>query len=210
MKGFMRRRGPSWELRVYLGRDRVTGRKRYATRSVRGSKRRADGVLRDMVAAAEVGVTHRAGAFLGELCETWLSHASGHLAANTVAETRRLLDRTLLPALGDVPLPGLRPEHLDALYGGSTQPGTAPAALACTSLHPPKDWSLRITRGGTGCLAHRAGGIPGPDRPPVGDHGLGPGAVARVPAVAARRVVTLISQVVGHLRFRARPRAPAW
>jgi hypothetical protein len=55
MKGFMRRRGPSWELRVYLGRDPVSDRKRYATQSVRGSKRRAERVLRDMVAAAEAG-----------------------------------------------------------------------------------------------------------------------------------------------------------
>ena len=60
MKGYMRRRGPSWELRAYLGRDPVSGRKRYANRSVRGSKRAAEHVLRDMVSAAEAGVTHRA------------------------------------------------------------------------------------------------------------------------------------------------------
>ena len=134
MKGYMRRRGPSWELRVYLGRDPVSGRKRYANRSVRGSKQRAERVLRDMVSAAEAGVTHRAGATFGELCETWLAHASGHLAANTVIETRRILDRMLLPRLGDVPLAGLRPEHLDALYadllrtgrrdGGAMSPAT--------------------------------------------------------------------------------------
>ena len=65
---------------------------------------------------SEAGVTHRAGATFGELCETWLAHASGHLAANTVTETRRILDRMLVPRMGDVPLAGLRPEHLDALY----------------------------------------------------------------------------------------------
>jgi integrase len=100
MKGYIRRRGPSWELRAYLGRDPVSGRKRYATRSVRGSKRAAERVLRDMVAAAEAGVTHRAGATFGELCETWLTHASGHLAANTMTETRRILDSALLPRPG--------------------------------------------------------------------------------------------------------------
>jgi hypothetical protein len=47
----------------------MSGKKRYATRSVRGSRRAAERVLRDMVAAAEVGATHRAGATLGELCE---------------------------------------------------------------------------------------------------------------------------------------------
>lgn len=33
-----------------------------------------------------------------------------------MVETRRILDRVLLPALGEVPLAKLRPEHLDALY----------------------------------------------------------------------------------------------
>ena len=42
MRGFIRRRGAAWELRVYLGQDTVTGKKRYATKSVRGSRREAD------------------------------------------------------------------------------------------------------------------------------------------------------------------------
>ena len=116
MRGSMRRRGPSWELRVYLGRDPTTGAKRYATRSVRGPRADAERTLRQMAAAAEAGVTHRAGATFGELCEMWLAHAQVQLAANTVAETRRHLDRHLLPALGDVALVALRPEHLDRLY----------------------------------------------------------------------------------------------
>ena len=33
MRGFIRQRGRSWELRAYLGTDAVTGRKRYAIRS---------------------------------------------------------------------------------------------------------------------------------------------------------------------------------
>jgi hypothetical protein len=119
MRGFIRRRGASWELRVYLGRDPVSGRKGYATRSVRGPRRDAERVLREMVAAAEAGATHRADATFGALCETWLAHARAHLAVNTVVETRRILDRVLLPALGDVLLAKLRPEHLDAFTPGS-------------------------------------------------------------------------------------------
>jgi integrase len=46
----------------------------------------------------------------------WLAHASGHLTPNTLTETRRIVDRVLLPRLGDVPLAGLRPEHLDGLH----------------------------------------------------------------------------------------------
>jgi hypothetical protein len=36
MKGYMRERSGGWELRVYAGRDPVSGRMRYLTRTVRG------------------------------------------------------------------------------------------------------------------------------------------------------------------------------
>jgi hypothetical protein len=61
VRGSLRRKGPSWELRVYLGRDPISGRKRYATRNVRGPRRQAERVLREMVTAAEAGATHRGG-----------------------------------------------------------------------------------------------------------------------------------------------------
>jgi integrase len=101
---------------VYLGRDPVSRRQRYASRTVHGPRARAERALRDMVVAAEAGATHRAGATFGELCEAWLAAARSHLASNTVVETRRILDAVLLPALGDLPLAALRPEHLDDLY----------------------------------------------------------------------------------------------
>ncbi len=41
MKGFMRQRGSSWEFRVFLGHDPLTGKQRYATRTVRGGRRDA-------------------------------------------------------------------------------------------------------------------------------------------------------------------------
>jgi hypothetical protein len=42
MKGSMRQRGSAWELRVYLGADPVTGKQRYATKTVRAGKREAN------------------------------------------------------------------------------------------------------------------------------------------------------------------------
>ena len=125
MRGSIRRRGASWELRVYLGRDPVSGRQRYASRTVQGPRSRADRVLRDMVAAAEAGVTHHAGATFGELCDAWLAAARHQLAANTVVETRRILDTVLVPALGDVRLAELRAEHLDELYARLLRSGGA-------------------------------------------------------------------------------------
>ncbi len=41
MRGHVRERGPgAWELRAYAGRDALSGRKRYSTRTVRVKERR--------------------------------------------------------------------------------------------------------------------------------------------------------------------------
>ena len=47
MRGFIRRRGDAWELRVFLGVDAVTGRKRYVNKTVRDGRREADRELLD-------------------------------------------------------------------------------------------------------------------------------------------------------------------
>lgn len=116
MRGFIRRRGPSWELPVYLGAHPVTHKKQYLTRSVRGPRDHAERVLRAMVAAADLGTARYADASFAELCEAWLDAVGSRLAPNTVAETRRILNRHLLPAVGDTPLRKLRSEHFDHLY----------------------------------------------------------------------------------------------
>ena len=51
----LRQRGKSWELKVYLGRDAVSGRKRWAYRSFRGGKREAQLALAALVAEADRG-----------------------------------------------------------------------------------------------------------------------------------------------------------
>jgi hypothetical protein len=62
-----------------------------------------------MVAAAEAGALHLAGATFGELCEEWFTHAGSYLAPNTLAETRRILGTALLRRLGGVSLAGVHP-----------------------------------------------------------------------------------------------------
>ena len=85
MKGFMRQRGASWELRVFLGHDPLTGKKRYATRTVRGGKREAQTALAEMVTEAEAaGLTVRTSATVGELLEAWFEFASPDFSPKTV------------------------------------------------------------------------------------------------------------------------------
>ncbi len=54
MAGSLRQRGEgSWQLRVHLGRDPETGRKRYAERTFHGTKRQAERALAALVAESE-------------------------------------------------------------------------------------------------------------------------------------------------------------
>lgn len=135
MKGFMRQRGASWELRVFLGRDPLTGKKRYATRTVRGGKREAQTALAEMVTETERGLTVRTTATVGELLEAWFEFATPDFSPKTVKETRGYIDRSLMPALGSRRLAKLKPADLDAFYrrlltsGGSGGRPLAPGTV---------------------------------------------------------------------------------
>lgn len=118
MQGFMRQRGDAWELRVYVGLDPVTGRKRYASKTVRGGKRVAQRALSAMVAEADKGALSRTNATVGELLERWFDQAKEEFSPKTVRETRGVLDRYLLPGLGQTSLAKLRADHLDQFYRG--------------------------------------------------------------------------------------------
>jgi integrase len=150
VQGSVRRRGPSWEVRVYAGRDPATGARRYLTRSVRGSPADAERARRELLDAVDAGTTDGRSATFGELCEAWLANAAARLAPNTVAETRRILDRWLLPELGDRPLRRLRAEHLDSLYRrlltGDTATGKALSPATVARIHAIARRALNVGR----------------------------------------------------------------
>jgi integrase len=127
----MRKRGPSWEVRVYLGRDSVTGKERYATKTVKGGKRDAERCLSEMISEAENGRSVRTTSTVGELLEKWFEFASPDFSPKTVLETRGFVNRNLLPTLGQVPLSRLAASDLDRFYrklqksGGASGGGLA-------------------------------------------------------------------------------------
>ena len=135
MKGFMRQRGDGWELRVFLGRDPVSGKKRYASRTVRGGKREAQRVMAEMITEAERGLSARSNATVGELLEAWFAFAAPDFSPKTVKETRGFIDRNLLPALGTRSLAKLRPSDLDAFYRRlQTSGGSSGGPLAAATV----------------------------------------------------------------------------
>ncbi len=101
---------------MYLGRDPVTGKQRYASRTVRAGKRAAQRALANMVTDAERGLSVRTNATAGELLEAWFDQAVRDFSPKTVKETRGFIDRNLLPEIGAVPLTKLKPSDLDRFY----------------------------------------------------------------------------------------------
>jgi integrase len=108
------RGGDSWELRIYRGVD-DTGHQRWSTKTVHGSRRYATAQLREFSDAVDEAST-RAGT-VGDLLERWFTAASPLWAPPTVAQTRSVLRRHLLPNLGHLPVGKLTTAGIDDFYG---------------------------------------------------------------------------------------------
>ena len=112
MQGNIRQRGTgSWELRVFVGRDPATGRKRYLTKTVRGGKRQAQRELVTLVYTAQQGAVSRSRSTVADLLAAWFDHACSDLSPKTVRETRGYLDRNLIPHLGEIRVDRLLANH---------------------------------------------------------------------------------------------------
>jgi integrase len=138
MRGSMRQRSEgSWELRVFVGRDPLTGRRQYVTKTVRGGKREAQKALAALVAGpAPTGPA--AAMTTGQMLERWFEQAEPNLSPSTADHTRIVLDAHLLPHVGETPLRKLTTAKIDALYrllserGGRGGKPLAPATVRRT------------------------------------------------------------------------------
>lgn len=135
MRGHMRQRGDVWELRVYVGRDPVTGRKKTLTRTFRGGKREAEETLSRLVTEAAGGGHAAQDATVGDLIDQWFEMAKPDLSPTTIRGYRRAIDSYIVPALGKVPLARLGTAQIDRFYtqlrsgGGSGGQPLAPATV---------------------------------------------------------------------------------
>jgi integrase len=125
MKGHIRKRGESWELRAYAGRDPVSGREIYRTRTVRCSKREAEDALGRFVQEIAGGSHAAHDATLGDLVTRWFELARDDLSPSTVFGYQNYIRRYIEPTLGPVRLQRLKVAQLDQLYA-QLRRGTGP------------------------------------------------------------------------------------
>jgi hypothetical protein len=128
MSGSVRERRPGvWELRPYLGRDPLTGKKRYGSRIVQATGKRDAQAQCDRwaVELADGDETPTAGTF-GDLASQWIAVKERRWPPNTLQEHRRIVARNLAP-LHDVDVTKITTHTLDVLY----------AELALAAAHAP-------------------------------------------------------------------------
>src|SRR5262245_2499116 len=125
MKGSVRRQGEeSWEVRLYLGRG-PNGRKLYKSHTVKGTKRRAQSELNDLLSKLQRGeYVAPTRTTVAEYLERWLAdYASIKVAAKTYERYAEIVRSHLVPALGHHPLARLQPLHIQAYYSEALQQG---------------------------------------------------------------------------------------
>jgi len=122
VRGHMRRRGDSWELRAYAGPDPVSGRQKYVTRTFRGTKRDAEDALARFVVEVSGGGHAPHDATLDDLITQWWELAQGELSSTTLRGYLTVVKTHISPHLGAVPLATLKTVPLAKLKTARLDP----------------------------------------------------------------------------------------
>lgn len=108
----------AWELRVSAGRDPVTKRYRYVSRSIVGTKKQAEAALAVLLTDVSTGTGGHKGAdaTVGELVEQWLDLRRETLSVTTWEAYCAKARYRLIPALGEIPVRKLAVRDIDDFY----------------------------------------------------------------------------------------------
>lgn len=173
MKGYVRKRGDTWQLAVYLGIDDQK-RRQYTYETVVGTKREAERRLAQVLTEVNAGRRNApAKTTIASLAAAWWETASPALSPTTRRGYRRILDTRLLPAFGDMRVTRLTPQKLDRYYAELAD-GRAPGGGA---LAPRSIRHIHAVLSGMLTTAVRWGWI-----------ATSPADRARVPSVPAREI----------------------
>lgn len=131
MRGSIRETAPGrWMIQASGGFDEFTGRRRRATRRVRGTRAEAERALTRLLAELDQGSwAHPGRVTLGRyLEERWLPHMRTRVREKTWERYEGLIRLHVAPRIGRVPLGRLRPAHVQAVVDGMLAAGASRAS----------------------------------------------------------------------------------
>jgi integrase len=116
--GHIRERSPgSFELRYELGTDPASGKRRTTTATVRGSRKDAEKELRRLLRSVDTGEhVDPTRMSTGRWLETWLESARHEVAPRSYERYASIVNRHLIPGLGQLPIVKLTPAHIQRFY----------------------------------------------------------------------------------------------
>lgn len=130
MRGHIRRRGKtSWELKFDLGIDPLTRKRITKYHSFKGTKRKAQDELVQLMDAARRGdYVDPSKATLGDFLNRWeRDWAALNVSPKTLERYKELLSVHVRPSLAAMPIQKLQPVHLAELYARLLREGRQPS-----------------------------------------------------------------------------------
>ena len=152
--GHIRQRSSkSFEIRYSLGADKATGKDRYATATVIGTRKDAERELRRRLRTLDVGEHVDPNRItLGKWLAGWLATVRGEVAPKSYERYAEVVDGYLTPALGNLPLSKLTPTHIQNAYNvwaaGGRRDGNGRTAGASHPSAYPSHSELRVSARG--------------------------------------------------------------
>ena len=128
MRGGIRKRGEkSYQISISLGKDTATGKYKYLSQTVRGTREEAKAVRAKLIGQITDGTFVAPSKLtLAEYLERWLKeYVWPNLAPRTAEGYELIVRRHLVPALGRLTLTGLRSEHIQRYQSEKLSSGRA-------------------------------------------------------------------------------------
>ncbi len=137
MAGHLQERGPkTWRLSVYVGRDSRTGRKRYAQRTVHGTKTRGrEGAGTTVPRSTKGRHSASAAGTFGNLLDRWLETKAQSVDPATISNYQWVTEKYVRPGLGRTRLASLKAADIDSFYVRlAAQPGDRGKMLSSSTI----------------------------------------------------------------------------
>jgi len=126
VRGHIRKRGKdSWTIVLSMGHDPATGKRRQQWVSVKGTKKDAERKLSELLHQVDRGEFLKPTKnTLADFLEQWLSiYVAPNLSPRTAEGYSQIIHGHLIPALGNILLGELKPEHLQRYYSEKLSSG---------------------------------------------------------------------------------------
>jgi integrase len=126
VKGSIRQRSKgSWEVCVDVGRDSATGKRMRHFESVKGTKKKAQTRLHELLHTLEQGsYVKPAQLTVAQFLQEWLrDYVRTNTAPRTCERYEEIVRVHLTPALGSLPLLALQPQHIQKYYSQAVESG---------------------------------------------------------------------------------------